>query len=177
MLVWNPASLGIENQWTKCVKMFRSNCIDFSPTTTIYYAYSTIKAPDKGEVGGSSPPRPTIKSPINTRLFSLLPSRGRAPKNRFAKNLPKVRGVIRALGHGGYRVPIQRLGAIRPISDIITTRSFWRRFANSSPVSLSGMPNLRNTGLSPLRTTFVRVRGFRPSRDGNSSPLTLGFHV
>src|SRR6266478_9602601 len=24
-----------------------------------YYAYSTIKAPDKGEVGGSSPPRPT----------------------------------------------------------------------------------------------------------------------
>ena len=25
-----------------------------------YYAYSTIKAPDKGEVGGSSPPRPTI---------------------------------------------------------------------------------------------------------------------
>src|SRR5260370_7662321 len=26
-----------------------------------YYAYSTIKAPDKGEVGGSSPPRPTIQ--------------------------------------------------------------------------------------------------------------------
>ncbi len=25
-----------------------------------YYAYSTIKAPDKGEVGGSSPPRPTV---------------------------------------------------------------------------------------------------------------------
>jgi hypothetical protein len=25
-----------------------------------YYVYSTIKAPDKGEVGGSSPPRPTI---------------------------------------------------------------------------------------------------------------------
>jgi len=25
------------------------------------YAYSTIKAPDKGEVGGSSPPRPTIQ--------------------------------------------------------------------------------------------------------------------
>src|SRR5580704_5272647 len=49
MLVWNLASLGIENQRTKCVKMFRSNCIDFSPTTTMYYAYSTIKAPDKGE--------------------------------------------------------------------------------------------------------------------------------
>jgi len=25
------------------------------------YAYSIIKAPDKGEVGGSSPPRPTIQ--------------------------------------------------------------------------------------------------------------------
>src|SRR6266404_7029383 len=25
-----------------------------------YYAYSTINAPDKGEVGGSSPPRPTV---------------------------------------------------------------------------------------------------------------------
>ena len=61
MLVRNLASLGIENQRTKCVKMFRSNCIDFSPTTTMYYAYSTIKAPDKGEVGGSSPPRPTIR--------------------------------------------------------------------------------------------------------------------
>ena len=44
MLVPNPASLGIENQRTKCVKMFRSNCIDFGPTTTMYYAYSTIKA-------------------------------------------------------------------------------------------------------------------------------------
>ena len=26
-----------------------------------YYAYSAIKAPDKGEVGGSSPPRPSIQ--------------------------------------------------------------------------------------------------------------------
>ena len=72
MLVWNPASLGIENQWTKCVKMFRSNCIDFSPTTTIYYAYSTIKAPDKGEVGGSSPPRPTIQ--ITSKYAAILTS-------------------------------------------------------------------------------------------------------
>ena len=34
MLLRNPASLGIENQRTKCVKMFRSNYIDFSPTKT-----------------------------------------------------------------------------------------------------------------------------------------------
>jgi len=70
MLVRNPASLGIENQRTKCVKMFRSNCIDFSPTTTMYYAYSTIKAPDKGEVGGSSPPRPTIQ--ITSKYAAIL---------------------------------------------------------------------------------------------------------
>src|SRR5467141_3315495 len=70
MLVRNPASLGIENQRTKCVKMFRSNCIDFSPTTTTYYAYSTIKAPDKGEVGGSSPPRPTIQ--ITSKYPAIL---------------------------------------------------------------------------------------------------------
>ena len=37
----------------------------------MYYAYNTIKAPDKGEVGGSSPPRPTI-------IFNGLP--GVAPK-------------------------------------------------------------------------------------------------
>src|SRR5258707_9765832 len=30
------------------------------PVDPRYYAYSTIKTPDKGEVGGSSPPRPTI---------------------------------------------------------------------------------------------------------------------
>jgi hypothetical protein len=46
----------------------RSSAAQSSPR---YYAYSAIKAPDKGEVGGSSPPRPTI-------LFSRLP--GVAPK-------------------------------------------------------------------------------------------------
>src|SRR5712692_9775471 len=34
------------------------------------YAYSTIKAPDKGEVGGSSPPRPTIQ--ISSKYASIL---------------------------------------------------------------------------------------------------------
>jgi hypothetical protein len=95
MLVRNPASLGIENQRTKCVKMFRSNCIDFSPTTTMYYAYSAIKAPDKGEVGGSSPPRPTIQitvtyasgrsSPVNMRRFTLFPFLGLVIKNPFCQ--------------------------------------------------------------------------------------------
>src|SRR5258708_6699675 len=35
-----------------------------------YYAYSTIKAPDKGEVGGSSPPRPTIQ--ITSEYAAIL---------------------------------------------------------------------------------------------------------
>ena len=34
------------------------------------YAYSTIKAPDKGEVGGSSPPRPTIQ--ITSKYAAIL---------------------------------------------------------------------------------------------------------
>ena len=36
----------------------------------MYYAYSTIKAPDKGEVGGSSPPRPTIQ--IASKYAAIL---------------------------------------------------------------------------------------------------------
>jgi hypothetical protein len=35
-----------------------------------YYAYSTIKAPDKGEVGGSSSPRPTIQ--IASKYAAIL---------------------------------------------------------------------------------------------------------
>ena len=35
-----------------------------------YYAYSTIKAPDKGEVGGSSPPRPTTQ--ITSKYAAIL---------------------------------------------------------------------------------------------------------
>jgi hypothetical protein len=35
-----------------------------------YYAYSTLKAPDKGEVGGSSPPRPTIQ--ITNKYAAIL---------------------------------------------------------------------------------------------------------
>src|SRR6266478_4837888 len=35
-----------------------------------YYAYSTIIDPDKGEVGGSSPPRPTIQ--ITSKYAAVL---------------------------------------------------------------------------------------------------------
>src|ERR1700732_315804 len=37
-----------------------------------HYTYSTIKAPDKGEVGGSSPPRPTIEVLICRLLAALV---------------------------------------------------------------------------------------------------------
>jgi hypothetical protein len=44
------------------------------------YAYSTIKAADKGEVGGSSPPRPTIQTSkyaaiLTFPLFAALPQK------------------------------------------------------------------------------------------------------
>src|SRR5713101_5917296 len=59
-----------------------------------YYAYSTIKAPDKGEVGGSSPPRPTIFC-ANVSLFLLKIQclRGRAksrPGDALFSNLKAV---------------------------------------------------------------------------------------
>jgi hypothetical protein len=48
---------------------------------------------DKGEVGGSSPPRPTIQSylclrprrPVNTRRFSLFPFSGPSLKKPFCQ--------------------------------------------------------------------------------------------
>src|SRR6266481_387273 len=41
---------------------------------------------DKGEVGGSSPPRPTIKiTPVNTRRFSLSPLSGLSLKKPFCQ--------------------------------------------------------------------------------------------
>jgi len=56
-----------------------------------YYAYSSLKAPDKGEVGGSSPPRPTIQITNIYAAILTFPLQGTChPKNRFAKNLPKV---------------------------------------------------------------------------------------
>ncbi len=40
------------------------------------YAYSTIKAPDKGEVGGSSPPRPTIQIISKYAVIRTFPLSG-----------------------------------------------------------------------------------------------------
>src|SRR6266850_2553758 len=77
------------------------------------YAYSTIKAPDKGEVGGSSPPRPTIYfQPINTRLFSLFPFSGISLKKPFCQ--PFVNFTIgRMAVHSG---------ALRPFGEDRTAR-------------------------------------------------------
>src|SRR5271154_4805061 len=45
-----------------------------------YYAYSTLKAPDKGEVGGSSPPRPTIQITSKYASILIFPLFGALPK-------------------------------------------------------------------------------------------------
>jgi hypothetical protein len=44
------------------------------------YAYSTIKAPDKGEVGGSSPPRPTIQFTSKYAAILTFPLFGAFPQ-------------------------------------------------------------------------------------------------
>ena len=82
------------------------------------------RVPDKGEVGGSSPPRPTIKSSIDTRRFSLFPFLGPAPKKQFAKNLPKIRDVMRALGHGVYRVTFRDSGQFGPSIHLSITHQY-----------------------------------------------------
>jgi len=46
----------------------------------LYYAYSTIKAPDKGEVGGSSPPRPTIQITSKYAAIITFPRFGTLPQ-------------------------------------------------------------------------------------------------
>src|SRR5258708_31819634 len=43
------------------------------------YAYSTITAPDKGEVGGSSPPMPTIKIRSSPETFVTYVSSRSSP--------------------------------------------------------------------------------------------------
>ena len=54
-----------------------------------YYAYSTINDPAKGEVGGSSPPRPTIQilclrplipKKYAARVLKSTPGQGAAPR-------------------------------------------------------------------------------------------------
>ena len=52
-----------------------------------YYAYSTIKAPDKGEVGGSSPSRPTIQIPNKYAAILTFPFQGTCHQKTI---LPKI---------------------------------------------------------------------------------------
>src|SRR5260370_35224536 len=44
----------------------------FDAKTALFCLIFQSRKPDKGEVGGSSPPRPPIH-PVNTRLLSLFP--------------------------------------------------------------------------------------------------------
>src|SRR5713101_6476593 len=52
-----------------------------------YYAYSSIKAPDKGEVGGSSPPRPTIQITNKYAAILTFPFQGTCHQKTI---LPKI---------------------------------------------------------------------------------------
>jgi hypothetical protein len=53
---------------------------DAIPSSEYYYAYSTIKPPDKGEVGGSSPPRPTIQITNIYAAILTFPLSGDLPR-------------------------------------------------------------------------------------------------
>jgi len=76
---------------------------------TRYYAYSTIKAPDKARSVVQVHPGPPSKSPVNTRLFSLFPFGEYLSKEQFANYLPTLRlagwryteGVKTSRGEGG----------------------------------------------------------------------------
>src|SRR5260221_14663820 len=52
-----------------------------------FYTYSTIKAPDKGEVGGSSPPRPTIQIASKYAAIFTFPLSPDLPQKT---NLPTI---------------------------------------------------------------------------------------
>jgi hypothetical protein len=63
-------------------QLFRGQILEWSPH---YYAYSTIKAPDKGEVGGSSPPRPTIQITSKYAAILTFPFSGISLKKPFCQ--------------------------------------------------------------------------------------------
>src|SRR5216683_1856810 len=84
------------------------------------YAYSTIKAPDKGEVGGSSPPRPTIFC-ANVSLFLLKIQclRGRAksrPGDALFSNLKAV-GSIVSFSRRDTSTPVPMVRTIHAVAD------------------------------------------------------------
>jgi len=55
---------------SKCSGRIALTSVQLQHSTIHYYTYSTINAPDKGEVGGSSPPRPTIQ--ITSKYAAIL---------------------------------------------------------------------------------------------------------
>jgi len=56
------------------------------------YAYSTIKAPDKGEVGGSSPPRPTIQITSKYAVILTFPVIGALPQKTVLSTVCQLHG-------------------------------------------------------------------------------------
>jgi len=84
MLVRMPQLDGVDPKLLSCETPTHLNVDaekrDFLMNT--YDAYNTISAPDKGEVGGSSPPRPTIQIPEKyaARVLKSTLGQGAAPR-------------------------------------------------------------------------------------------------
>ena len=78
--------------WDRMVSCYsKSSC---------YYAYSTINAPDKGEVGGSSPPRPTIQITNIYAAILTFPFLGTFIKKPFCQKFAKSSSSHRSRNPG-----------------------------------------------------------------------------
>ena len=80
-----------------------------------YYAYSTIKAPDKGEVGGSSPPRPTIKIINKYAAIHVFPSKGELSSKTILPKFAKTSRRKSRLFSGAFRHGATRMNMLREL--------------------------------------------------------------
>jgi hypothetical protein len=83
---------------------------------TSRFSESTAKAPDKGEVGGSSPPRPTIQITSKYAAILTLPLFGDLPQKTVLSTVCQLH--VLAGGHDTQcvktlRVKAERLASIR----------------------------------------------------------------
>jgi hypothetical protein len=118
-----------------------------------YYAYSTTKAPDKGEVGGSSPPRPTKTPQYLCRYFEFCrpshsPSKSCLPKicQKSGQGHPDARKMFRAF--------FVAAGAKRKTREL-SVRSL-------CATARSPDPQVRYKPQSPLKLEYIRQENGTP---------------
>jgi len=87
-----------------------------------YATSSSVRGPTPrySEVGGSSPPGPPFKSPVNTRLFSLFPFRGISLKTPICQLFANFRIARMTLHRGRYEATNSHNHAERARSSEIT---------------------------------------------------------